>query len=132
MTKHIVRIVYFSIGIVSLILGIIGAFTPVLPTVPFVLLSAWMFNRSSKRFHYLLLENKYFGKHIKEFEKTKAVRKKTKVVAITSLWVSIFISIFLVKGSLLFNIGMLLTALLVSLYLIFILKTLKSATIENR
>ncbi|MCJ7768908.1 MAG: YbaN family protein [Dehalococcoidales bacterium] len=46
-------------------LGVIGIFLPVLPATPFLLLAAACYARSSKRFYCWLLNNRWFGVHIK-------------------------------------------------------------------
>ncbi|MGL5175999.1 MAG: YbaN family protein [Cetobacterium sp.] len=73
---------FFMLGCLSLLLGTIGIFLPILPTTPFVLLSAFLFERSSEKFHRLLLENKIFGKYIKDYTEKKGITYKNKVIAI--------------------------------------------------
>lgn len=84
-------------GIISLSLGIMGMFLPVLPTTPFLLLSAACFLRSSKKLYDWLLNHKRLGTYIKDFVEHKAISRRLKVVSITTLWLTISISIFVVN-----------------------------------
>ena len=84
-------------GFLSLFLGILGIFLPVLPTTPFLLLSAACFLKSSKSLYDWLLNHKRLGNYIKDFMIHKAISKKLKVVSITTLWLTIFLSVWVVK-----------------------------------
>ncbi len=75
-------------GIVSLVLGVIGAFLPLLPTVPLVLLSGFCFARSSQRMHNWLLNHRLFGQIIRDFEAGNGVARRIKVRAIVLIWLS--------------------------------------------
>lgn len=75
-------------GILSLALGVIGAFLPLLPTVPLVLLSAYCFARSSDRLHNWLLTHPLFGKIIRDFESGNEVKRRIKIRAITLIALS--------------------------------------------
>lgn len=74
-------------GLVSLLLGIAGVFLPLLPTVPFVLLSAFCFARSSERLHRWLLAHPWFSDALNNWEQKKAIRKglKRKAMLLSSL-----------------------------------------------
>lgn len=97
----------------SLALGIIGAFLPVLPTTPFLLLSAWCFLKSSPKAHQWLYRQPVLGKSLRDWERNKSIAKSTKVIAISMitlslvfiwlkplmLWVQIAVTILLVTVS---------------------------------
>ncbi|MBP1630256.1 MAG: ybaN [Bacteroidetes bacterium] len=87
-----------SIGILSLILGILGVIIPLLPTTPFLLLSSFLFLKSSSKLHLWLLNNKYLGKYIKDFEQEKSIPLKVKITSLTLLWLTIsYSALFIVK-----------------------------------
>lgn len=68
-----VRWTFLIIGWIFFVLGIIGALLPVMPTAPFILLAAGCWARSSRRFHFWLINHKYFGKFVRDWEKNHAV-----------------------------------------------------------
>lgn len=94
MLKSTVKPILFVLGWISFALGFVGAFLPVLPTTPFLILSAYLFSKSSKRFHLWLLNLPTFGPMIKEWEDKKVIRPKVKVYAISVLSLFMSISIF--------------------------------------
>ncbi len=83
-----------SLGIITLTLGIIGIFLPVLPTTPFLLLSAAAFARSSKGLYNWLVNHKILGKYIRDFLNEKTIPIRIKVYSISLLWATILFSIF--------------------------------------
>jgi len=90
---------YLILGFLSLSLGIIGIYLPGLPTTPFLLLSAYLFSHCSPKIYNWLLQNKYLGKYIAEFEQNKAISQKTKTKAILMIIIMISISIiFFIKS----------------------------------
>jgi uncharacterized protein len=89
-----IRILFITLGIFSLCLGLIGIFIPILPTTPFVLLSAALFARSSDWFYRLLIENRLFGRYIRDYRQGKGVPIKVKTGAIIILWITIGLSIY--------------------------------------
>ena len=87
------------LGVISLILGVVGILIPLLPTTPFLLLSAWSFLRSSKKMHVWLLNHPWVGKYIRDFQEHKAITLRTKIVSVAFLWITItFSSIFVVNS----------------------------------
>lgn len=121
--SRIFRIVLVIIGTISLFLGVIGIFIPLLPTTPFLLLSAACYARSSKKFYLWLLSNKYFGEYIRNYREKKRIPIKIKIYSITLLWITILTSVFLFVELLIIKILLVAIAFLVSVHIIS-LKTL--------
>lgn len=88
MQIEVVRWFLFGVGIVSLVLGIIGIFIPLLPTTPFVLLAGWCFMKSSERFHLWMMRHKQFGPIIRDWQERGAIALSAKIFAISMLAVS--------------------------------------------
>lgn len=115
--------VYLITGVISVVLGGIGIFLPLLPTTPFLLLSAYCFSKSSKKFHKALLENKVFGKYIRDYQENKGISLKNKIISISVLIISISFSLLRVS-SLHLKIFLCVILILVSIHILKI-KTLK-------
>lgn len=104
------------IGLISLILGAIGVFFPVLPTTPFVLLAGGCFSASSPRLSAWLKKSKFFGSYIENYENNTGIPKKVKIKAICIVWTGIILSMILLQNILINGI-LLLIATCVSIYL---------------
>jgi len=72
-----------------LLLGAVGIFFPVLPTTPFLLLSAACYARSSVRLHSWLLNTRIFGSYIRDYQEGRGVSLRHKIAALVLLWLSI-------------------------------------------
>ena len=75
----------FIVGIISLCLGLIGAVLPVLPTTPFILLSAYCFSKSSDRFYNWLINIPAFGKSIQNWNEKGSISRRAKVLCFISI-----------------------------------------------
>ena len=72
------RIIYLSIGFISLALAIVGVALPLLPTTPFLLLSIACFSKSSKRFEDWLYHTKLYQTYVADFRETKSIARERK------------------------------------------------------
>jgi len=124
MPESIRKYLLISAGSLSLFLGVVGIFIPVLPTTPFLLLSSWCYLRSSNRLYQWLIRHKIFGAYIYSYIMYRSVLLSTKIFTLIFLWVTLIISIFLVD-SLHVRAFLVLVGIGVSIHL-FALKTLKS------
>ncbi len=87
--KNLIKPLLIGVGTLSLVLGIIGIFLPLLPTTPLLLLASICYAHSSKRFYNWLLNNRIFGKYIHDYREGRGVSLKHKIVAISLLWITI-------------------------------------------
>ena len=79
-------------GTITLVLGTVGRFVPLLPTTPFYLLTAWLYMRGSDRMYNAVMKNKYFGRIIRDYMVDKSISIRTKVVTVSMLWSTITFS----------------------------------------
>jgi len=80
------RVLLVVAGTASLVLGIAGTVVPLLPTTPFLLLSAACYTRSSKRLHDWLLGHRVLGAYILSYREHKAISRRTKITSVALMW----------------------------------------------
>jgi uncharacterized membrane protein YbaN (DUF454 family) len=113
--SRIKRALYFIAGSLCLTLGIIGIVIPILPTTPFLLLAAACYASSSEKAYNWMLNNKVFGRYIRDYREGKGLPVKIRIFIITFLWITIIISIIFIK-ILWVQVLLLIIAILVSIH----------------
>jgi uncharacterized protein len=94
----IARALFASLGVLCMALGIIGVFVPGLPTTEFVLAASYLFARSSPRLEHWLESKCWFGPSLRRFRETRGMPRRTKVVALTSMWIGLSVSIYVLAS----------------------------------
>ncbi|AUM75070.1 YbaN family protein [Paracoccus jeotgali] len=89
------RLIYLSIGWLAVGIAVLGAFLPILPTVPFLLIALWAFGRSSERLHQKLLNDPVFGPDIKRWQERGAIRRPAKILALSAMLGSVLLAALL-------------------------------------
>jgi uncharacterized membrane protein YbaN (DUF454 family) len=92
------RVLLAALGVVCIALGVIGVFVPGLPTTEFVLAASFLFARSSPRLQHWLESNRLFGPTLMRFRETRGMPRKAKMLALTSMWIGIGVSIYALAG----------------------------------
>lgn len=87
------RIAILVLGCISLGVGVIGIFLPLIPTTGPLLLAAVCFDRSSPKFHRWLMNNRYLGGYIKNYREGRGLPMMQKICTIGLLWTTITLSI---------------------------------------
>lgn len=107
------RPLYLAGGIIAVGLGAIGAFLPLLPTVPFLLLAAFCFARSNPAWEAKLLNHPQWGPQLRDWREKRAIRRPAKIAAVGAMsvgvaftwftlgvpWVYISLAVLIICGS---------------------------------
>ena len=91
-----IKYIYIALGILSVILGLIGALLPIIPTTPFLLVASYFFTRSSKRLNDLLYKNRYLGPYLQSISSGNGMPLVAKIYTISLLWFFMLVSIFMI------------------------------------
>ena len=92
------RALLWAAGGISLAMGIVGLFLPVLPTTPFLLLAAACWARASPRCHDRLLNHPRFGPVLRNWERYRSLPRKVKILALAMVSLSLGLSLLLMRG----------------------------------
>ena len=89
MTSKALRPVYAIFGILCVAVGFVGLVTPVMPGTVFFIIALWAFRNSSEKLENWLLNNRFIGPTLRDWDENRAMKPRTKVVALLSVWVAI-------------------------------------------
>lgn len=83
------KILLTALGLLSLGLGVLGIFLPVLPTTPLLLLAAALFLRGNRNLYDWLLNHPELGPYIRNFMEHKAILLRVKVISVSLVWITL-------------------------------------------
>lgn len=87
--------VMLALGGLFFALGVLGAFLPIMPTTPFLLVASFFFAKSSPRLHQALIQHKTLGPPLRHWQEHGAISRKAKVLSVLLLTLSIGFSLYL-------------------------------------
>ena len=91
---EIKKLIFLTIGLICLVLGILGYILPGLPGTIFLIISVACFIRSSEKLYKFVINNRIFGKLIRDYRESKAMPKKAKIISISMIWIFSLFSVF--------------------------------------
>ena len=124
------KYVYLLLGLLSLGFGALGSFVPVLPTVPFLMLAAFCFARSSQKLHNWFVGTKLYRDNLADLASGRGMTKKAKVrimVTVTAL-MSVGFAVMGMKGV---AAGCVLLALVWVIHLIYFVFGIKTIPVKE-
>lgn len=80
--KGYIRYLWIALGLLTLALGTLGIFLPILPTVPFYIATVFCFAKGSPRLHRWFIGTELYKKHLQQFSETRAMLMRSKL----TLW----------------------------------------------
>ncbi|MBR5198991.1 MAG: YbaN family protein [Bacteroidales bacterium] len=113
-----------GLGLLSLSLGILGIFLPVLPTTPFLLLASVLFLKSSKSLYDWLMNHPKLGPYISNFLVHKAIPLRVKIVSVSMVWITLLYCALMVAEHWAFKLLFIVIAIAVTVHILSY-KTLK-------
>lgn len=122
--NRIKKIIFVIVGFISLLLGIMGTVLPILPTVPFLLLTSYCFARGSNKFEVWFKSSKIYKKYLEDFILNKSMTLKQKIYI--STFADIMIAFPLViLNNLYIKLFLIIVIIFKYYYFIFKIKTIK-------
>jgi len=123
MNKGIKQKTMIVLGWFFVILGIIGALLPVMPTTVFLIIALGIFSKSSPRFYRMLLNNKYVGEDLKRWEQSRTISRSSKKKATAVILISFGLSIAILHS----RVGLQLMLIAIAMILLLIIWRIKES-----
>ena len=123
------KILYIIIGCISVVLGAIGAVIPFLPSVPFLLLAAFCFARSSERLNAWFTGTKLYQDNLADYTAGRGMNKKAKIriMSTVTLLMSIGFILMGLRGIVVGCAVLLCVWVFHLIYFVFMVKTIPSS-----
>ena len=112
------KCILITIGVLSVVLATVGIVLPLLPTTPFLLLSAACFLRSSDRLYSWLLSHRWFGSYIRNYREHRALPMRAKVLTVLLLWITLGYTIIWFVDSIAIRILLVLIGIAVTVHIL--------------
>ncbi|MDZ5725792.1 YbaN family protein [Acetobacterium sp. K1/6] len=119
---------YLILGFISLALGAIGAILPILPTTPFLLLSAFCFTQSSECLHNWFIQTKLYQNNLKTLVKGQGMTKKAKIRVVSMVTLTMLLGFILMGGTVIGRVILVIVWICHLLYFILGVKTIAAET----
>lgn len=119
------KIIFAVFGFVFLGLGVIGIVLPMIPTTPFIMISAFCFAKSSKKLNDWFLSTKIYKKYFEQFINKKAMTVKTKLTVMISITSLLCISFIIMKNVLMAQIVIAIVWICHIIYFMFRIQTIR-------
>lgn len=113
-----IRYILVIFGVLFCILGVVGIFVPLLPTTPFLLLSAALLFRSSPRLYGKLISHPQLGPYIMNFREHKAIPLRVKFISVSLVWITILYAAYYLVDYIWLKALLILLALSISFYIL--------------
>ena len=119
------KIVFVIIGCIGVGLGALGVVLPILPTVPFLLLAAFCFARSSERLNNWFIGTKLYKNNLESYVKGEGMTRKTKIKIMVTVTVLMTVGFIMMDQVLVGRIVLACVWVFHILYFVFGVKTIK-------
>lgn len=125
------KIIYIVVGCIALVLGSVGTVLPILPTVPFFLLAAFCFARSSQKLHDWFVNTQLYKKNLESYVQGKGMTAATKLRIMTTVTILMAVGFFMMKGTTVGRIILAVVWVCHVIYFVLGVKTLKEEPVDQ-
>ena len=125
------KILLVIIGCIGVGLGALGVVLPILPTVPFLLLAAFCFARSSERLNNWFIGTKLYKNNLESYVKGEGMTRKTKIKIMVTVTVLMTVGFIMMNQVLVGRIVLACVWVFHILYFVFGVKTIKKENLAE-